>query len=560
MDRPITALRERSPHLKNQLNIYTLLIKNGIDENLAEVIFSSQNRECQHRNHRINITKKPLASKVFKKMRNTMRALIFTILLLFTAFGHVWIPNTYAESNSQTTPETRQQGWKTLFDGKTLDGWKLRKVGDEGTVCVEEGAIRLNAGATLNSITYDRGDFPTDQYELELEAMRLDGSDFFATTTFPVGDEYCSFVVGGWGGGLVGISSIDRMDASENSTSTWHSFKNNQWYQIRIRVNHRRIECFIDDEQFVDFKVDYQKLSTRFESSCCEPMGIGTWCTSALVRNIRMRRITDDGKPTPLPMEETEKHGTEDESVSVSNPRTAAVSDSSPCERVLFDGKTLDGWKIVDISYFEHHGEVALRPGHENALDVEGYLPERDGELHLDVGESMTGIQYVGATELPTTNYELNFEAKRLEGDDFFAAVTFPVGKEFVTFVPGGWGGGVCGLSNVDGQPAVENPTTCYLLFENDLWYDFRLRVSDERIEIFAQSEKERTTKESKADTGSGIQADDAKEETPLINLEREGRTFSVWPQQELMRPLGFATWFSHGAIRHVRLRTLESD
>ena len=27
-----------------------------------------------------------------------------------------------------------------------------------------------------------------------------DGSDFFCTTTFPVGDAFCSFVVGGWSG------------------------------------------------------------------------------------------------------------------------------------------------------------------------------------------------------------------------------------------------------------------------------------------------------------------------------------------------------------------------
>ncbi len=465
-------------------------------------------------------------------MRSSVRIHIFTTLLLFATFSSIITSSTYAETS--TPEEVCQEGWKSLFDGKTLDGWKLRQIGDEGAVRVEEGAIRLNAGATLNSITYDRDDFPTDQYELELEAMRLDGSDFFATTTFPVGEEYCSFVVGGWGGGLVGISSIDRMDASENATSTWHSFKNNQWYRIRIRVCHRHIECFIDDEQFVDFKVDYQKLSTRFESSCCEPMGVGTWCTSALVRNIRMRRLTEDGQPIPLPSD----------------------SDSAACERVLFDGKTLDDWKIVDVSYFEKHGDVAVRAGHEDTLDVEDYAPEREGELHLGVGESMTGVQYIGQ-ELPTTNYELSFEAMRLEGDDFFAAVTFPVGSEFVTFVPGGWGGGVCGLSNVDGQSAVENPTTCYLPFKNEHWYAFRVRVSDERIEIFVQSEKERVAKDAAI-----CENEDAEEDTEdaLITLDRSGRTLSVWPQQEPMRPLGFATWFTHGAIRHVRLRGLDAN
>ena len=43
--------------------------------------------------------------------------------------------------------------------------------------------------------------------------------------------------------------------------------------------------------------------------------------------------------------------------------------------------------------------------------------------------------------DLPTTNYELSFEAQRLDGFDFFAAATFPVGKSHATFVNGGWGG-----------------------------------------------------------------------------------------------------------------------
>ncbi|MDO4558736.1 MAG: DUF1080 domain-containing protein [Planctomycetia bacterium] len=424
-------------------------------------------------------------------------------------------------------------GWIPLFDG-TLRGWKSREIGDEGTVCVEDGSLRINAGGTLNSVTY-AGDLelPTDQYELDLEAMRLDGSDFFATTTFPIGDDYCSFVVGGWGGGLVGLSSVDRMDASENSTSTWRSFSDNTWYRIRIQVNHGRIRCWIDGEKYVDFEVRHHQMSTRFEVSCCEPLGIGTWCTSAKIRNIRLRHITTDGRP----MTETS----------------------------LFDGKSLEDWSVADTDEFAKHGVVEVVAG------AEGTDPALTGELHLGTGESMTGVRYTGDVPIPGTNYEVLFDAKRVKGMDFFAGMTIPVGKEYTTLILGGWGGRVCGLSDVDGRSAVENATTTSVPFENETWYRIRLRVSDDWIQVFVRGPEaesgsigDSTGTIAMGDGPENGGGEDRETDTsdgepePIILLNRKGRCFEVWPQQKPMRPFGIATWFTHGAIRNLRLRTWE--
>ena len=68
-------------------------------------------------------------------------------------------------------------------------------------------------------------DFPKMNYEVALDAMRVMGSDFFCGLTVPVGDTFCSLIVGGWGGSLVGISSLDGMDASENETTKFISFE-----------------------------------------------------------------------------------------------------------------------------------------------------------------------------------------------------------------------------------------------------------------------------------------------------------------------------------------------
>ncbi|MEZ6113002.1 MAG: hypothetical protein R3C99_18620 [Pirellulaceae bacterium] len=82
---------------------------------------------------------------------------------------------------------------------------------------------------------------PKTNYELSLEAKRLDGTDFFCGLTFPVGDTHCSFIVGGWAGGVVGLSSIDGLDASENQTTKTASSRRTGGIVSSVRVTPERI-------------------------------------------------------------------------------------------------------------------------------------------------------------------------------------------------------------------------------------------------------------------------------------------------------------------------------
>src|SRR5437764_12492650 len=93
-------------------------------------------------------------------------------------------------------------------------------------------------------------------------------------------------------------------------------------------------------------------------------------------------------------------------------------------------------------------------------------------------GGSMTGITST-RKDLPSTNYELTYEARRLGGSDFFAAATFPVGKSYITLVNGGWGGHVTGLSSLGGADASENDTGTSFTYRDKTWYKFRVRVTD---------------------------------------------------------------------------------
>jgi hypothetical protein len=190
---------------------------------------------------------------------------------------------------------TGEPGWQPLFDGKTLTNWKPTKFIGEGAVKVENGQIVMEPGNDLTGITWAGPELPATSYELALQAMRVEGSDFFAGVTFPVGDSACSLILGGWGGSVVGLSSINGMDASENETSQSMEFESGRWYSIRIRVTPAGIQAWLDDRQIVDVSLKGNSVDTRIEVEPSRPLGVAAWRTKSALRDIRLRRLSTTG-------------------------------------------------------------------------------------------------------------------------------------------------------------------------------------------------------------------------------------------------------------------------
>ena len=137
--------------------------------------------------------------------------------------------------------------------------------------------------------------FPKSNYEIRLEAARLEGSDFFAGITFPVGESYCTWINGGWGGSLVGLSSINGQDAAENGTNTSKDFQKGHWYALRLRVTHERIQAWIDGEEFINVPLEGVTIGLRpGEMEECVPLGIASWSTTGAVRKIEYRVLPHD--------------------------------------------------------------------------------------------------------------------------------------------------------------------------------------------------------------------------------------------------------------------------
>ncbi len=184
------------------------------------------------------------------------------------------------------------EGWQEMFEGQRLAGWREIPFAGHGEVHCQADAVVLGMGDPFTGITWTN-EFPRQNYEVALDAMRLMGSDFFCALTVPVGDTFCSLVVGGWGGSLVGISSLDGMDASENETTKFSTFESGRWYRVRLRVTQKKIEAWIDKEKLVDVAIGEHKIALRFgDIEMCAPVGLAAWQTSSALREIRYRRVT----------------------------------------------------------------------------------------------------------------------------------------------------------------------------------------------------------------------------------------------------------------------------
>ena len=180
----------------------------------------------------------------------------------------------------------------SLFDGKTLGQWKITDFGGQGDVYVKDGSIFLERGDYMTGITWT-GPLVRMNYEISLEAMRVAGSDFFCGLTFPVGEKPCTLILGGWGGQLCGLSSIDGFDASENETTQFVPFEKGQWYNVFLRVTPDRIEAWLDNEEIVNIVTTDRDIDIRIEVELSQPLGIATWMTTGAVRNIKLRKLND---------------------------------------------------------------------------------------------------------------------------------------------------------------------------------------------------------------------------------------------------------------------------
>ncbi|RXK60722.1 DUF1080 domain-containing protein [Lacibacter luteus] len=149
------------------------------------------------------------------------------------------------------TAPVKKKKWISLFDGKTLNGWKVGANAE--TFKVEDGAIVVNGKVAHLFYNGDAGAHNFKNFELTLDIMTMPGSN----SGVYIHTEYQE---GGWPkkgyevqvnnshtdwrrtAGLYAVQDVKEAPA-----------KDNEWFTMHIVVKDKTIKTFVNKKQIVDY-------------------------------------------------------------------------------------------------------------------------------------------------------------------------------------------------------------------------------------------------------------------------------------------------------------------
>ncbi|EDM25010.1 hypothetical protein LNTAR_03744 [Lentisphaera araneosa HTCC2155] len=169
--------------------------------------------------------------------------------------------------------------------------WKTSNYGSGGEFKLASKLATLEMGDPICGMTWAGQELPKNNYQIELEAKRTQGNDFFVGLTFPIKEQFCSLIISGWGGTVTGLSSIDGVDASENETSCDIEINNHQWYKIKLVVSNKAITVDVDGKQIIYYPTQNRTFSIRPEVEPSKPLGLATFYTAAQYRNFYLKKL-----------------------------------------------------------------------------------------------------------------------------------------------------------------------------------------------------------------------------------------------------------------------------
>ena len=187
-------------------------------------------------------------------------------------------------------------GFKTIFDGKSLDGWK-KSAENEKAIRLEEGAIVANGNRA--HLFYVGADRPFKDFHLALEVMtkpNSNGGIYFHTKYqeegWPAQGHECQ-VNNSYKpdpqktGGVYKVAKVLEAPA-----------KDNEWFKYEIIVKGNHVVVKINDKVTADYEETAESLAKVPGIEPGRKMGEGTFALQAhdpgstvLYRNIRVKRL-----------------------------------------------------------------------------------------------------------------------------------------------------------------------------------------------------------------------------------------------------------------------------
>ncbi|MEJ8841839.1 DUF1080 domain-containing protein [Lacibacter sp. H375] len=152
---------------------------------------------------------------------------------------------------SAATAPAKKKKWVQLFDGKTLNGWKVGANAE--TFKVEDGAIVVNGKVAHLFYDGEVGKHDFKNFELKLDIMTMPGSNSgvyihtqYQESSWPKKgyEVQVNNSQGDWRrtGGLYAVQDIKEPPA-----------KDNEWFTMHIVVKNKNIKVSVNNKQLVDY-------------------------------------------------------------------------------------------------------------------------------------------------------------------------------------------------------------------------------------------------------------------------------------------------------------------
>lgn len=215
-----------------------------------------------------------------------------TALLVLLSVGFVARAG-YVVGDHSNIP-VQDDGWISLFDGKTLNGWKANEHAE--TFKVEGGAIVVHGPTSHLFYAGEVSDHDFKNFELKLDVMTFPGSNSgiyfhtqFQETGFPgIGHEVqvnVSHTDWRRSGSIYGVVHVDTVPV-----------KDNQWYTQHIIVKDNQVRILINGKLILE----YNEPKTVTQPGTGRVVSSGTFAlqghdpeSKVLFRNIRVKVLPD---------------------------------------------------------------------------------------------------------------------------------------------------------------------------------------------------------------------------------------------------------------------------
>jgi hypothetical protein len=152
---------------------------------------------------------------------------------------------------AENTAEPASKDWQSLFDGKTLDGWRASEA--PGSFAVRDGAIVVRGPRSHLYYLGAVADHDFRNFELQLDVMTKPGANsgvYFHTAWQDQGWPAKGYEV-----------QVNNSQSDPKRTGGLYAVadnfkapaKDDVWFTLRIRVEGRRVRTYVDDKPIADY-------------------------------------------------------------------------------------------------------------------------------------------------------------------------------------------------------------------------------------------------------------------------------------------------------------------